>query len=180
MYMQEDSKYEKIVNLFLDNWIIAIIVLVLVIVAFIPSLKDGINQIKLSVVKLNKNDIEDYSINFNVEIVNLKLLLRSKEFDIVKVNATTHQLGVLAEYKWIEKFYPKCNSKSQTLSKIEISDLQFVYFDIISINNEKGPFKKIYFDISSFKNGGTSTSHNINEFTRLKIKEIYKQYVNVS
>lgn len=41
----EATKYDTIINFLLDNWIIATIVIIAVVIGFIPSLRDGIKQI---------------------------------------------------------------------------------------------------------------------------------------
>ena len=45
MIMETTTKYDTIINFFLDNWIIATIVVAAVVIGFIPSLRDGIKQI---------------------------------------------------------------------------------------------------------------------------------------
>ncbi len=45
MIMETTTKYDTIINFFLDNWIIATIVVAAIIIGFIPSLRDGIKQI---------------------------------------------------------------------------------------------------------------------------------------
>lgn len=43
--MESTTKYDTIVNILLDNWIIAIIVVIALVIGFIPSLRDGIKSI---------------------------------------------------------------------------------------------------------------------------------------
>lgn len=54
MIMETTTKYDTIINFFLDNWIIATIVVAAVVIGFIPSLRDGIKQI----YELNKGSLQ--------------------------------------------------------------------------------------------------------------------------
>ena len=45
MIMETTTKYDTIINFFLDNWIIATIVVAAIIIGFIPSVRAGLKQI---------------------------------------------------------------------------------------------------------------------------------------
>lgn len=90
-------------------------------------------------------------------------LVRSLEYDIVKVHAHTHMLGVMAEHRWMHHMYPDCEMKMQALSTLDrIQGVEGVtvkdplHFDVMTIALPDGRTKKIYFDISSFFGGGGS------------------------
>ncbi len=168
--MQDTTKYDKLVNLFLDNWIIAVIVLLLVVVAFIPNLKDGLKELYL----IRKIFKRKFVIIKNGEKITFELKTQSAFFDIVKINAVTHHLGVSAEYQWIEKYYRDYKTRSQSLSKFSVDNQTSLYFDTHNIFDDKGNKKVIYFDISSFYNDGGHTSSNLDKFAREKIKQIFK------
>lgn len=102
----------------------------------------------------------EFTFSFREETVKFSVLARSLNYDIVKVLAHTHMLGVMAEHAWIDEMYPGCVKKSQTLTTLDgIQGRQGnivpnpVHFDVLEISLPNGPTKKIYFDISSFFDG---------------------------
>jgi len=173
--MDEKTKYEELVNFFLDNWIISVIILIAVIIAFIPSLRDGIFQILKLVKLIFKKRNKDFSIELQGERITIEQKSKSALFDIVKINATTHHLGILAENLWIKKHYPNHDKNGQSLSKVEVDEKDSLYFDKIFISNKKGQKKTIYFDISAFFNDGGHTSVDMDRFAKTMIKELYKK-----
>ncbi len=173
--MGKTTKYSDLTNFFLDNWIFASIILIAVIIAFIPSLRDGVlhilNFFRLVFKKKNK----DFIIEHEGEKITFEYKTKSTLFDIVKINATTHHLGVGAEYKWLQKYYPDYDRISQSLSLIEVDENRSLHFDTILLKNDEGVEKNIYFDISEFFNDGGHTSSNLDEFARKKVKELYNK-----
>lgn len=97
--METTTKYDTIINFFLDNWIIATIVVAAVVIGFIPSLRDGIKQIYDLIKEAFKK--EEFVIKYKDETITFEIMLRSQHFDIVKIHAITHVLGVHSEREWI-------------------------------------------------------------------------------
>ena len=171
--MNDSTKYDKIIDFLLDNWIIATIVIIALVIAFIPSFRDGILQISIFTKTIFSKKTKDYVIKHEGETITCQYKTKSTLFDIVKIKAITHSLGLRAEYSWIERHYPKYNITSQGLSKIDINKNQSLYFDELTIINDKGDEKVIYFDISDFFNKSGHTSADIDRFVREKIRELY-------
>lgn len=166
-----ETTYDKIVNILLNNWIIAIIVLISVIVIAIPQLRDGVKMFFGFFYKKresNKIIYADETISFDVKLL-------SQDFDIVKINATTHILGVSAEYEWIKKHYPDYNVNSQALSQVKLADNSVLYFDKISISKEHKYYKSIWFDITSFYEGASAPfTGKLDNYATRKIMDIYQ------
>ena len=173
--MEDTTKYERLTDFFLDNWIIASIILLFVAIAFIPSLRDGTLEVLNLTKKLFRLEQKNFIIKHKGERIILEYKTKSIHFDIIKIHATTHILGVNAEYKWKNKYYPKYKMKSQELTKIEVNENESLYYDVLLIENENGLKKRLYFDISSFYNDGGHTSLSIDKFAREKIKELIKK-----
>ena len=168
----EATKYDTIINFLLDNWIIATIVIIAVVIGFIPSLRDGIKQIYDFIKGLFKK--REFVINYKDETITFEIMLRSQHFDIVKIHAITHALGVHSEREWINKYYPDYSWGMQMLRDITLDRNKSIPFDIIYIS-KGNKHKEIYFDISDFFNESGCTSSDINEFAEGKIKEIYNR-----
>lgn len=166
--MEKTTKYNDLTNFFLDNWLFSIVILICVIIAFIPSFRDGV----LHILKIFRKKRKDFIIQHKDETITFEYKIKSKLFDIVKINAVTHNIGVNAEYLWLKKYYPDYKQKCQSLSRVQIDENQSLHFDIIWIKNSKGESKQIYFDISGFFNDGGNTSSNLHEFAKNKIKEL--------
>lgn len=163
-----DTKYDRLIKLLLDNWLIAIIVLIAVILMAVPQVRDGI-RVLFSLFKHKKEFVSEYA----DEKITFEVKLRSQDFDIVKIHATTHSLGVRAEREWLNKEYPGYTNNMQFLRHIKTNDGKELTFDILPIQtgNKK---KDIYFDITDFYDGAnvefTGNTHN---YAEQKIKEIY-------
>ena len=67
---------------------------------------------------------------------------------IVKIVTDNHQLGVTAEYAFIEHQFPGYKMEMQSLTQIELNGV-VVRCDEMTISNETDE-KLIYFDISDF------------------------------
>lgn len=165
-----ETTYDKLINLLLDNWVIAFLVLISVILIAIPQVRDGIKML-FSLFKRKKEFVSDYA----DEKITFDVKLRSQDFDVVKIHATTHTLGVRAEKEWLNNFYPGYENNMQLLDHITTDDGKTLTFDIIPIH--KGDKKKdIYFDITDFYSGAhvtlTESTHN---YAKQKIRDIYNQ-----
>lgn len=167
-----ETKYDYIVNLLLDNWVIAIIVIVVIIISALPPIRDGLKMLFSSSKKS-----DNYTIEYADEKIVCEIISRSYDFDIVKIHATTHRLGVGAERKWISKFYPNYTSNMQILKRVQTETGEKV-FDVIPITN--GIIKKdIYFDITDFYDGAhVPSTGNVGEYAEQKIKDIYNRDKN--
>lgn len=172
MIMETTTKYDTIINFFLDNWIIATIVVAAVVIGFIPSLRDGIKQIYDLIKEAFKK--EEFVIKYKDETITFEIMLRSQHFDIVKIHAITHVLGVHYEREWINKYYPDYSWGMQKLRNITLDGNKSIPFDIICISKGNN-HKEIYFDLSDFFNESGCTSSDINKFAEGKIKEIYNR-----
>ena len=170
--METTTKYDTILNFFLDNWIIATIVVAAVVIGFIPSLRDGIKQIYDLIKEAFKK--EEFVIKYKDETITFEIMLRSQHFDIVKIHAITHVLGVHSEREWINKYYPDYSWGMQKLRNITLDGNKSIPFDIICISKGNN-HKEIYFDLSDFFNESGCTSSDINKFAEGKIKEIYNR-----
>jgi len=162
-----ETKYDYIVNLLLNNWIIAIFVIIAILIMALPQLRDGLKILwPFSRKKEFVSEYADEKITFEVK-------LRSQDFDIVKIHATTHSLGVRAEREWLNKEYSGYTNNMQFLRHIKTNDGKELTFDILPIQKENKK-KDIYFDITDFFDGAhvefTGNTHN---YAEQKIKEIY-------
>lgn len=165
-----DTKYDRLIKLLLDNWLIAIIVLIAVILMAVPQVRDGI-RVLFSLFKHKKEFVSEYA----DEKITFEVKLRSQDFDVVKINATTHTLGVRAEREWLNKYYPGYENNMQLLDHIALDDGRKLTFDILPIH--KGNKKKdIYFDITDFYSGAhvelTGSTH---KYAQQKIRDIYNK-----
>lgn len=163
-----ETKYDYIVNQLLDNWIIALIVVAAVVLMAIPQVRDGIKTL-FSLFKGKKEFVSEYA----DEKITFDVKLRSQDFDIVKIHATTHSLGVHAEREWLKKYYPGYENNMQFLDHVTIDDGRTIDFDILPIY--KGNKKKdIYFDITDFYSGAhvvfTGSTH---KYAEQKIRDLY-------
>ena len=164
--METTTKYDTIINFFLDNWIIATIVVAAVVIGFIPSLRDGIKQIYDLIKEAFKK--EEFVIKYKDETITFEIMLRSQHFDIVKIHAITHVLGVHSEREWINKYYPDYSWGMQKLRNITLDGNKSIPFDIICISKGNN-HKEIYFDLSDFFNESGCTSSDINKFAKEKL-----------
>lgn len=165
-----ETKYDYIVNILLNNWVVAIIVLIVVVLIAIPQIRDGLKTL-LSLFNGKKEFVSEYA----DEKITFEVKLRSQDFDIVKIHATTHSLGVHAEREWLKKYYPGYENNMQFLDHVITDDGKTIDFDILPIY--KGNKKKdIYFDITDFYNGAhvefTGSTHR---YAKQKIRDIYSK-----
>ena len=162
------TMYDNIVNWLLNIPLVAFIILVVVVLMAIPQIRDGIKTI-LSMLK--KKEVFVYEVDN--EKITFEEKLISRDFDIVKINATTHWLGIIAERKWLEHKYPGYKNCMQILNHIQTNE-GIKTFDILPIEREDIK-KKIYFDITSFYKGASvSVLKNVGDYAEEKIKSIYQ------
>lgn len=80
------------------------------------------------------------------EKITVEFKLRSQDFDVVKIHATTHTLGVRAEKEWLNKFYPGYENNMQMLDQITAGDGKILTFDILPIYKD---YKKKTYTLTS-------------------------------
>jgi hypothetical protein len=178
------NKYNKFVDWFLQYWFFTALIIIVSIIIAIPQIRDGINTIISLLISLTNKKSNKQEKQLVMEVKGEKVLftelLRSINYDVIKVHAYTHILGVAAEYFWISNRYPNSKTTSQSLSTLDMitKNLKYkpsqIHFDIIHIKEIDGHEKSIYFDISDFFSGQMSSTLNPEESIGIKIKEIYK------
>ena len=155
----------------LNNPIISIIVIICTILIAIPQVREGV----VFIIRMlwHRNNQKEFVIEYADEIITFEEKLISQNFDIIKINATTHMLGVRAEREWLNKKYPGYENNMQMLTHIETKQGRRT-FDILPIS--KGNIKKdIYFDITDFFDGASVPYHkNTGEYAVAKINQIYQ------
>ena len=109
----------------------------------------------------------------NGEEVILTRILKNKQFDVIIVDTTSHDLGIQSEYAWLKKFYPGFEHPMQYLSSLDTDQGEKV-FDIFPIINEEVR-KKIYFDITSFYHEPLEVLLSDNERNMYKIQKLYRK-----
>lgn len=179
------SKYDQIVEWLKNHWITALALVLFLVIISLPKVRDGLSLICSWIMRVLRRNVLDPNapIELNVcdEKVTFTELLRSMHHDVVKVHAVTHMLGVAAEHVWINHRYPKSEFLKQSLTTLDLItgkkkyQTDQVHFDIIRIRLENGREKEVYFDISSFFEGGASSHLNPDEFIARKIADIYKR-----
>ena len=169
--MEQTTTYDKIVQWVLNNTIISIIVIICTILIAIPQVR----EVVVFIIRMlwHRNNQKEFVIEYADEIITFEEKLISQNFDIIKINATTHMLGVRAEREWLNKKYPGYENNMQMLTHIETKQGRRT-FDILPIS--KGNIKKdIYFDITDFFDGASVPYHkNTGEYAVAKINQIYQ------
>ena len=165
-----ETRYNYLVNVLLNNWIIAIIVIVAIVLMAIPQVRDGI-KVLTCFINRKKEFVSEYA----DEKITFDVKLRSQDFDVVKIHATTHSLGVRAEREWLHKNYPGYESNLQLIDHIYMKEGKRITFDILSIH--KGNKKKdIYFDITDFYDGAhVPYTGKVYEYAEKKILDLYDE-----
>ena len=169
-----ETKYDIIVNFFLNNWYFAVAVLVCVMLIAIPQIREGIKMLydilRSAFKNLKKKDVFTYK--NNGEVVILTRILNSRQLDVIKVDTTSHDLGIQSEYAWLKKFYPKFEHPMQCLGTLDTEQGEKV-FDMFPII--KGDVhKKIYFDITIFYHEPIEVLLSEDERTKYKIQKLYR------
>lgn len=94
----EGTLYDKSIANLLNIPIVVCVVLFCVILIAIPQIHDGIK----SIFNLFKKKKKDFILKYTDETITFDEILISRDFDIIRINATTHLLGVLSERKWLK------------------------------------------------------------------------------
>lgn len=161
--------FDKIINIIVNNWWGAIIILLCIVLKNIPPITEGCK----TVWKFFRHN-KDFIIKYEDETITFDVKMRSRNYDIIKIHAITHQLGIAAENAWIRRYYPGYKHNMQILNQIE-TDAGKIIFDIIPISNGHH-HKDIYFDITEFYEGAMcAATMSINDYVEHKIREIYKR-----
>ena len=130
--------------------------------------------------KLPRESERPFELTIGEEIVRYEEKMTSLPFDVVKINAHTHTVGVSAEYAWLDHKYPDSRIITQSLTTLDLIKGKEkykagqVHFDIIRFRLPDGREKEIYFDISSFFDGKTSSLINKEEYIAKKLTELYQ------
>ena len=171
-----ETKYDIIVNFFLNNWYFAIVALICGGLIVIPQIKEGIKMLSSWV----KDMIDNWRCKYDVYIYKSKgekvimtRILKSDQLDVVIVDTISHDLGIKSEYAWLKKHYPNYKYPRQSLKfiKTEQGEKMFDRSPISSANHSK----EIYFDISRFCYEPLECFLDKNELTTHKIKGLYKR-----
>lgn len=131
-------------------------------------------------IKTAKDEKKSFEYVVEEERVTYIEKMASLPFDVVKVNAHSHYLGIAAEYAWIDHKYPKSERLMQRLTTLDLATKTGEYksgqihFDVIKFKLPDGRIKEIYFDISSFFDGKTSSLTAPDQFVSKKLMEIYQ------
>lgn len=161
----EETLYDKSIANLLNIPIVVCVVLFCVILIAIPQIQDGIK----SIFNLFKKKKKDFILKYTDETITFDEILISRDFDIIRINATTHLLGVLSERKWLKHKYPKYVNNVQQLRIVKTKQGEKI-FDVlpITIGTRK---KSVYFDISSFYNGASVPfSNSVNDYVTKKYR----------
>lgn len=166
-----ETKYDYIVNFLLDNWFVAIMVVIAGIIMALPQLRDGVKMLW----SFSNKKKEEFICEYADEKITYEVKLRSQDFDIVKIHATTHSLGVHAEYEWLKKNYPDYEHNMQILDHKTTNGGRIITFDIFPIH-KGNKSKDIYFDITDFYEGAhVPYSGEVDKYAEQKIKDIYDE-----
>ena len=165
-----ETKYDILVHYFLNYWLVAVVVLIAVVLIALPQIRDGLKMV-FPISKRKK----EFKIEYADETITFDVKLRSQDFDVVKIHATTHRLGIRAEREWLNQYYPKYEYHIQFLKHIYTKDGNRITFDIIPI--KKGDKEKdIYFDITDFYYGAeVSITRDVSDYAEQKISDLYNK-----
>ena len=125
-------------------------------------------------------DKKPFEFKMGEEVVRYEEKLTSLPFDVVKIHAHSHFVGVAAEYAWLEHKYPESERIMQSITTLDLLKKSGkykagqVHFDIIKFRLPDGREKELYFDISSFFDGATSSLLSPDEFVSKKLSELYQ------
>lgn len=164
-----------------SNWTVVIVLIFLVIVASItfyalhkwhPNSQNSTNP--------HLESEKPFVFKVKEEVVSYEEKMTSLPFDVVKIFAHTHPVGVAAEYAWLEHKYPGSKVILQSLTTLELIKNSGryksgqVHFDVINFKLPDGREKNIYFDISNFYDGIASSLLSSNDFVSKKLSELYR------
>lgn len=168
----EVTMYDKFIQWALNNITIVAIVLISSILMALPQIKEGCKSI-YNLFRLflrEKPFVSEYA----DEVITFEEKLISYDFDIVKINAITHKLGVFSEYEWLNKKYSRYKKCTQSLMHVDTPQGKKI-FDVFLIM--KGSIKKeIYFEITDFYDGAiVHNCNNTSEYAKKMINDIYSR-----
>lgn len=171
----ETTTYDHITQWFQDNLFFAILILICVVLAAIPQIRDGAvfvwNTIKKWIHTPKESDV--FEIQYKEEKVVMLRVITSRQFDVVKIEAVSHAYGIRSEYAWKKKYYPAYDCPGQSLRFFQTEQGEKV-FDVLHITN--GQVKKdLYFDITSFYYGPIGEYGDKDKYVVQKINELYKK-----
>ena len=138
-----------------------------------------IEIIRRNLGKEGNEDTRDFEFKVGEETVTYEVLVRSLSYDLVKVNAYTHMVGIAAERAWINYHYPESEVLTQAITDVEMisgfesDNLKGIPLDLLVIRIKDGRTKKVYFDITSFLGGGVSSSVDPQEKFVQTLKGVY-------
>lgn len=169
-----ETKYDIIVNFFLNNWYFAIVALICGGLIVIPQIKEGIKMLSSWV----KDMIDNWRCKHDVYIYQSKdekvimtRILKSEQLDVIIVDTISHDLGVESEHAWLKKYYLNCDCPMQYIVYIQTGQGNKI-FDVFPISGEKMN-KDIYFDITNFYHEPIECFMDKNEYNIHKIKRLY-------
>ena len=171
-----ETKYDIIVNFFLNNWYFAIVALICGGLIVIPQIKEGIKMLSSWV----KDMIDNWRCKHDVYIYKSKgekvimtRILKSELLVVISIDTTSHDLGIQSERAWLKKYYSKWKYSMQHLSSVQTNQGDKM-FDVFPISYEK-EHKDIYFDITNFYHEPIECLMDKNEYNIYKIKRLYRK-----
>lgn len=169
-----ETKYDIIVNFFLNNWYFAVIVFICVVLIAIPQVRDGIKVLCDWIKGVRKKCSGKYDVYIyksKGEKVIMTRILKSEQLDVIMVDTISHDLGVESEHAWLKKYYLNCDRPMQYIVYIQTEQGNKI-FDVFPISGEKMN-KDIYFDITNFYHEPIECLMDKNEYNIYKIKRLY-------
>jgi len=116
----------------------------------------------------------------NIDGRNVKFIEYESDHEgvFIKVCTNQHNLGVNAEYAWVESNYNNYELVQQALTKIKLND-NIVKCDILTIKTDEGNTINIYFDISQMMENLDNKTKNITnkDLWEDKAKTIYNKLI---
>lgn len=170
-----ETKYDIIVNFFLNNWYFAVIVFIGVVLIAIPQVRDGIKVLCDWIKGVRKKcscKYDVYIYKSKGEKVIMTRILKSEQLDVIIVDTISHDLGIQSEHAWLKKYYSKWKYPMQHLSFVKTNQGDKM-FDVFPISYEKEN-KDIYFDITNFYHEPIECLMDKNEYNKYKIKRLYR------
>lgn len=171
-----ETKYDIIVNFFLNNWYFAVIVFICVVLIAIPQVRDGIKVLCGWIKGVRKKCSGKYDVYIyksKGEKVIMTRILKSEQLDVIIVDTISHDLGIQSEHAWLKKYYSKWKYPMQHLSFVQTNQGDKM-FDVFPISYEKEN-KDIYFDITNFYYEPIECLMDKNEYNKYKIKRLYRK-----
>ncbi|PSU87386.1 hypothetical protein C0W42_16645 [Photobacterium kishitanii] len=154
-----------------STWTAVIVILFLLIVGGVVlfalhrwspnQFKDSAKEPSKKETKETEEHEKEFEFVVGEERITFQEKMTSLKKDVVKIFAHTYQLGVAAEYQWINHKYPNAERKMQYLSTLEM------------LTKDKME-KEIYFDISEFVHHGMGSSmKDSDSYMAEKLKSLY-------